>query len=191
MNSAADLVDHPLLGVEVEGPVDELAHLFAMTRLYAEQRGDDGGRDTGPEVLHVVKGPAAYLRIEEGGAEFPDFAFEHGHAAWREGLGHQAAEPGVVGGIREDHHAADDVRAHDLEHGAMGRAERLGIAVGGVDVDEPAQGVEVVRRGCNRPAPRHAGAATCACGSSLYRSLMGSHASGLSVRVGLTTSPTA
>ncbi len=130
----------------MEGAIDELTHLLAMTRLDAQESGDDGRRDAGPEVLHVVEGPTADLRVEEVGAEFPNFAFQHSHPARCERLGHQTTEAGVIGGIGENHHAADDVGTHDLEHGAMRGAERPGVAVGGVDVNEAAESVEIVRR---------------------------------------------
>ncbi len=139
-----DLVHHAFFGFEVEGAVDELAHLLAVSRFDAEESGDDGRRHSGAEVLHVVEGSAADVRVEQIGAEFPDLALEYGHATWREGLGYQAAQTGVIGRIREDHHAADDRRTHELEHRAMGRAERPGIAVGRIDVHESTQGVEVM-----------------------------------------------
>ena len=44
MNCRRDLVHHSLFGVEVKGAVDELAHLFAVTRFYAEEGGDDSRR---------------------------------------------------------------------------------------------------------------------------------------------------
>ena len=52
---------------------------------------------------------------------------------------------GVVRRVHEDHEpTAVLIRRHHLEHGAVGRAESLGIAMGGVDIGEATQGVEIV-----------------------------------------------
>jgi hypothetical protein len=51
----------------------------------------------------------------------------------------------VLGRVDEDHHAvAGDVLGHEFEDRAVRRAEPFGVAVGGFDVLEAAEGVEAV-----------------------------------------------
>jgi len=45
----ADIVGHPLLGVEVKRAIDELAHFFAMRQFHSEKGSDDDGRHSRPK----------------------------------------------------------------------------------------------------------------------------------------------
>jgi hypothetical protein len=138
------LVDHPDAFLDVEDRIDDVAQLLLVRLGHPEQRGDDGGRHDGPEVLHVVERLGSGLGVEEPAADLADPAVECGHAARRERPGHQGAQAGVLGGIEEDDQAArDGIGAHQLERGAVRRDVGLDVEVGGRHVGVPAQHVEV------------------------------------------------
>jgi ribosomal protein L30/L7E len=133
--------------MEVKGTVNEVAHLVPVSGWHAEEGGNDRRRHPGAEVGHVVEPVRADVRIEELGAQGSDLLLEDGDAARGEGLGHQAAQTGVIGRVQENHEPAlQGLGLHQLQHGAMGRAEGLGIAMGRIGIDEAAQGIEIVLR---------------------------------------------
>ncbi len=139
------VVGHAGIGVEVERLVDPAAEHVPVLFGHAEQRGDHIGREASAEVLHEVERALPDLGVEEARTELADVNLEAGHPTRSEGLGHQPAVAGVLGRVHEDHDllGVRRVRSHDLEHGAVGRAERLRVAAGRVHVVEAAQRVEV------------------------------------------------
>ncbi len=139
------VVDHADARLDVEDQVDVVTDLLALFGRHTEQRRDDHRRQLRTEVLHEVERPATRVRVEHLGAQLADPALELLDAPRREGTRGERPQAGVLGWVDEDELAGvEGLGRHHLEDGAVPRAERDRVEVGGFDVGVPAQRPEVV-----------------------------------------------
>jgi hypothetical protein len=110
-----------------------------------DELGDHPGGHLGGEVLDVVELVATHQRVEQVGADVADVLVELRHAPGGEGAGDERAQDGVRWRVHEDDLAgAAHVAVHELEHGAVARAEDDRVPMGGFHVGVAAQRPEAV-----------------------------------------------